>query len=135
MPKKAAAAAFFTVDIYPHRVYNIHKRGDSMEKEKSLLKKECMCHEKKTRSDAEHKKLVNRLNRIEGQIRGIRSMLENDAYCIDILLQVSAAGAALNSFSKEILAQHIKTCVAEDIKAGNDEITDELVKTLYKLMK
>ncbi len=106
-----------------------------MEKECTLINKDCLCHKTKKRSEEEHKKLLNRLSRIEGQIRGIRSMLENDAYCIDILLQVSAAGAALNSFSKEILGEHIKTCVSEDIKAGKDEIVDELVKTLYKLMK
>ena len=75
------------------------------------------------------------MNRIEGQIRGIRNMLEKSAYCPDILLQVAAANAALNAFSKELLAQHIRTCVARDIREGRDETIDELVATLQKLMK
>ncbi len=99
------------------------------------MKKECCCHKIKERSEEQQKKLINRLKRIEGQIRGISSMVENDAYCIDILLQVSAAGAALDSFSKELLSEHIKTCVAEDIRAGKDETVDELVDTLKRLMK
>jgi DNA-binding FrmR family transcriptional regulator len=92
------------------------------------------CH-KKVRSDKEFKDLMNRLNRIEGQIRGIKRMLEDDAYCIDIINQVSAANCALNSFTKVILANHIKSCVAEDVKEGSEEKLDELVKTLQKLMK
>lgn len=95
---------------------------------------ECCCH-KKIRSDKEVKDLMNRLSRIEGQIRGIKRMLEEDAYCIDIINQVSAANCALNSFTKVILANHIKSCVAEDVKEGSDEKLDELVKTLQKLMK
>lgn len=83
----------------------------------------------------EYKSLVNRLNRIEGQIRGIKGMLEKDAYCPDILVQVAAANAALNAFNKELLANHIRTCVADDIRAGNDETIDELVGVLQKLMK
>ena len=94
----------------------------------------CCCH-KKVRSDKEIKDLMNRLNRIEGQIRGIKRMLEEDAYCIDIINQVSAANCALNSFTKVILANHIKSCVAEDVKEGSEEKLDELVKTLQKLMK
>ena len=94
----------------------------------------CCCR-KKIRSEKEQKDLMNRLNRIEGQIRGIRGMLEKDAYCIDILTQVSAANSALNSFTKVLLAEHIKSCVAEDVKAGNEEKLDELVRTLQKLMK
>ena len=78
---------------------------------------------------------MNRLSRIEGQIRGIKNMVEEDAYCIDILVQVAAANAALNSFNKELLASHIKTCVADDIRNGKDETIDELVITLQKLMK
>ena len=85
--------------------------------------------------DKEIKDLMNRLNRIEGQIRGIKRMLEEDAYCIDIINQVSAANCALNSFTKVILANHIKSCVAEDVKEGSEEKLDELVKTLQKLMK
>ncbi len=93
------------------------------------------CHKTKKRSDKEYKGLINRLSRIEGQIRGIRNMVENDAYCIDILVQVAAANAALNSFNKELLGNHIKTCVADDIRNGKDETVDELVATLQKLMK
>ena len=93
------------------------------------------CHRTKERSPQEYKKLVNRLSRIEGQIRGIKNMEEEDAYCIDILVQVAAANAALNSFNKELLASHIKTCVADDIRNGKDETIDELVITLQKLMK
>ena len=78
---------------------------------------------------------MNRLSRIEGQIRGIRGMVEKSAYCTDILAQVAAANAALNAFSKELLASHIKTCVAQDIRDGKDETIDELVDTLQKLMK
>ena len=95
----------------------------------------CCSHKTKERSDEEHKKLLNRLNRIEGQIRGIKKMVENDAYCTDILMQVSAATAALNSFNKEVLAAHIRTCVASDIREGKDETIDELVVTLQKMMK
>ena len=93
------------------------------------------CHKTKERSQQEYKKLVNRLSRIEGQIRGIKKMVEEDAYCTDILIQVAAVNAALNSFNKELLASHIKTCVAEDIRNGKDETIDELVSTLQKLMR
>lgn len=96
----------------------------------------CCCHHKtKERSEKEYKDLIHRLNRIEGQIRGIKGMVEKDAYCPDILIQVTAANAALNSFNKVLLANHIRTCVAEDIRAGKDEVIDELVTTLQKLMK
>ncbi len=95
----------------------------------------CCSGKKKVRSVKEQKDLMNRLNRIEGQIRGIKGMLEKDAYCIDILNQVSAANCALNSFSKVMLASHIKSCVAEDVREGNEEKLDELVRTLQKLMK
>ncbi len=98
-------------------------------------KKECCCHKTKERTEKEHKDLINRLNRIEGQIRGIKRMVDEDAYCPDILIQVSAANAALNSFNKVLLANHIRTCVADDIREGNDEIVDELVNTLQKLMR
>ena len=89
----------------------------------------------KHRTEREAKTLVNRLNRIEGQVRGVKGMVENDAYCTDILVQVSAISSALNSFTKELLASHIRTCVADDIRRGNDEVIDELVATLQKLMK
>ena len=95
----------------------------------------CCGHLTKERSEKEFRDLMNRLNRVEGQIRGIKRMLEEDAYCIDILSQVSAANAALNSFNKVLLANHIRTCVAEDIREGRDDKVDELVITLQKLMK
>ena len=89
----------------------------------------------KDRPDEEVKDLITRLNRIEGQIRGIRKMVEEDAYCVDVLTQVSAAKCSLNSFSKAVLGNHIRTCVAEDIRSGSDEKTEELVELLQKLMK
>ena len=95
----------------------------------------CNCHKTKDRSDEEYKRLINRLSRVEGQIRGIRGMVERSAYCPDILAQVAAANAALNAFGKELLAEHIRTCVAQDIRTGKDETIDALVATLYKLMK
>ena len=98
-------------------------------------KKECCCHKKKERTEKEYKDLLNRLSRIEGQVRGIKRMVEEDTYCTDILIQVSAVNAALNSFNKVLLANHIRTCVAEDIRAGKEETIDELVATLQKLMK
>ncbi len=93
------------------------------------------CHKKKERTAKEYRDLINRLNRVEGQIRGIKRMLEEDAYCTDILIQVSAANAALNSFNKALLAEHIRTCVAEDIRNGKEDTIDELVGVLQKLMK
>lgn len=97
---------------------------------------ECCCSERHKQRQAEEKKsLMNRLSRIEGQIRGIKNMVENDVYCTDIITQVAAANAALNSFNKELLANHIKTCVTDDIAAGNSEKTEELVLLLQKLMK
>lgn len=98
-------------------------------------KRECCCHKTKERSEKEYKDLIHRLNRIEGQIRGIRGMVEKNAYCTDILVQVAAANAALNSFNKVLLANHIKTCVTKDIREGKEETVDELVETLQKLMK
>lgn len=100
-----------------------------------MEEKICCSHKKKQRSSDEYKSLLNRLSRIEGQVRGIRKMVEADAYCTDILVQVSAVNAALNAFNKELLANHIKTCVANDIKNGKEDTVDELVATLQKLMK
>ncbi len=100
-----------------------------------MTEKECCCPRTKERSPEEYKALIHRLNRMEGQIRGIRSMVERNAYCTDILMQVSAVNAALNAFSRELLANHIRTCVARDIRAGRDETIDELVTTLQRLMK
>lgn len=99
-------------------------------------KKKCCCGKKTTmRSEEEYKKLINRLNRIEGQIRGIKGMLENNAYCADILVQSAAVNAAVNSFNKELLSSHIKSCVVRDIRNGDDDVVDELVLTIQKLMK
>ena len=96
----------------------------------------CRCAQrKKERSPEEYKKLIHRLNRIEGQIRGIRGMVESGAYCPDILVQAAAVNAAVTAFNKELLASHIRSCVADDIRAGKDETIDELVATLQKLMK
>ncbi|MGN0446039.1 MAG: metal-sensing transcriptional repressor [Acutalibacteraceae bacterium] len=92
-------------------------------------------HNHKARTPEEQKKLLNRLRRIEGQVRGIEGMVEKDAYCPEILVQVSAVTSALNSFNKELLACHIRGCVADDIREGNDESIDELVRVLQKLMK
>ena len=89
----------------------------------------------KNRPEEEAKRLINRLSRIEGQVRGLREMLQKDVYCPDILIQVSAVNAALNSFSKELLSEHIHTCVADGIRGGDDDVIDELVCTLQKLMK
>ncbi len=100
------------------------------------MKKCPHCSERtKERNEKEYKDLINRLSRIEGQIRGIKNMIEQDAYCPDILTQVSAANSALNSFTKVLLANHIKTCVTDDIKAGKEEAVDELTELLQKLMK
>ena len=96
--------------------------------------KEC-CHKTKERSEKEYKDMMNRLSRIECQIRGIKGMIEKNAYCPEILIQVAAANAALNSFNKLLLANHIRTCVAEDIRNGRDETIDELVVTIQKLMR
>lgn len=93
------------------------------------------CHERKERSPQEVRSLLNRLSRIEGQVRGLRSMVERDAYCPDVLRQAAAATAALESFERELLASHIRTCVAEDIRQGKDETIDELLCTLRQMMK
>ena len=103
--------------------------------DKDMSVNKCPHCKTKDRSEDEIKDLITRLNRIEGQIRGIRKMVEEDAYCVDILTQVSAAKCSLNSFSKVVLGNHIKTCVADDIRNGSDEKTEELVELLQKLMK
>ena len=128
---------------------NLERYVSYMNKEKQILDKHtlmnqevaecednvCCCQKKKERTEKEYKDLINRLSRIEGQIRGIKGMVEQDAYCTDIITQVAAANAALNSFNKVLLANHIKSCVTEDIKAGKEETVDELVTMLQKLMK
>ena len=104
--------------------------------ERDAVQESCCCSGKhKDRSDKEFRDLMNRLKRIEGQVRGVENMLEHDAYCTDILVQVSAITSALNSFNKVLLASHVKTCVADNIRAGNEDVVDELVSVLQKLMK
>ena len=93
------------------------------------------CTRTKVRSEEEFKRLIHRLNRIEGQVRGVRAMVEKNAYCIDILTQSSAISAAINAFNRELLSNHIKTCVANDIRNGNNETIDELLAMLQKLMR
>ena len=99
------------------------------------MENSCCGDKTRVRSAEELKKLSNRLCRIEGQVRGLREMLQKDVYCIDILTQVSAVSAALNSFSKELLGEHLRTCVADSLRRGDEEIVDELVTILQKLMK
>lgn len=96
---------------------------------------ECCCQKTKERTTEETTTLIHRLNRIAGQIQGIKGMIERNAYCTDILIQSSAVSAAINAFNKELLASHIRTCVAQDIRDGKDETIDDLVNTLQKLMK
>ena len=101
-----------------------------------MEEKSCCCANKMTiRAEEDKKKLINRISRIEGQLRGIKRMLEEDSYCNDILIQSAAVNAAMNSFNKELLNNHIHHCVVRDIKNGNDEVVDELLDTLQKLMK
>ena len=95
----------------------------------------CHCEKTKIRSPEELKSLTNRLSRIEGQVRGLKDMLQRDAYCPDMLVHVSAVTSALNSFSKELLGSHIRTCVADGIRQGDEDVVDELVTLLQKMMK
>ena len=98
--------------------------------------KRCSCCEKHTlRAQEEKKKLLNRLRRIEGQVRGLQAMVEADAYCNDVLTQSAAVNAAINAFNRELLSEHLRTCVTRDLKNGHEEIVDELAATLQKLMK
>ena len=94
------------------------------------------CREKAVpRDEAVRKALIHRLNRIEGQIRGVRGMVENEIYCNDILIQCAAVSAALNAFQRELLADHIRSCVADELRAGKDEVVDELLETIQKMMR
>ena len=98
--------------------------------------KRCSCCEKHTlRAQEEKKKLLNRLRRIEGQVRGLQAMVEADAYCNDVLTQSAAVNDAINAFNRERLAEHLRTCVTRDLKNGHEEIVDDLAATLQKLMK
>ena len=124
----------FLLDKYHVGVYIINTLPGYMKGE-NTMEKTC-CGEKKTpRSEEQRKKLIHRLNRIEGQIRGIRGMVERDCYCTDILTQSAAVQAALNAFNRELIAAHLHSCVARDLREGKDEVIDELVLTLQKLMK
>ena len=96
---------------------------------------DCCAHRTKEHTPEEYRSLIHRLNRIEGQVRGIRGMVEKGAYCPEILVQSAAVTAAMNAFSRELLSDHIRTCVVEDIRAGRDETIDELLRTLQKLMR
>ena len=105
-------------------------------KDELMKEEDCCCSGKhKDREEKEKKDLMNRLKRIEGQVRGVENMLETGCYCTDILMQVSAITSALNSFNKVLLANHVKTCVADNIREGNEEVVDELVGVLQKLMR
>ena len=129
-----------SLDKYPMGVYNNNTPGGYhiSARQGKAKRRPAMCencHKTRERSEEEYRRLCNRLSRIEGQIRGIRGMLEKQAYCIDILSQAAAANAALNAFSRELLAQHLRTCVARDLKEGDDGTVEELVSALGKLMK
>lgn len=123
---------------YRMRLGNIPLRG-MWDKEEIMSEESVKCPacegKKKDRSEEEKRNLINRLSRIEGQIRGVKRMIEEDAYCVDILRQSAAAGAALNSFDKIILSRHIKSCVIENVRSGKDEVIDELVDTIQKMLK
>lgn len=110
-----------------------------MTDQEQMQTKDCCCGDcflkHKHREEKEYRDLIHRLNRIEGQVRGIRAMVEDERYCVDIITQVSAVTSALNAFNKALLSQHIKTCVADNIRNGNDEVVDELCETLKKLMR
>lgn len=99
------------------------------------MEEHCCCHQEKHRTEKEYKDLVNRLSRIEGQVRGVKRMVESDAYCVDILTQVNAITAALNSFNRVLLSNHIRSCVVDGVRNGEDEKIDELIGLLPKLMK
>jgi DNA-binding FrmR family transcriptional regulator len=126
------------IDIYPAGVYNQYTWWGYIEQEERQMAdrevQEC-CGKITDRSEAERKKLIHRLNRIEGQIRGIRKMVEKDAYCPDILVQSAAVNAAVNAFNRDLITSHIRGCVVRDLREGREEVLDELVATLQKLMK
>ena len=123
------------LDKYPPGVYYIYTPQGYIFLGDFFMKTSCCQHKSTARPEAERKKLIHRLNRIEGQIRGLRSMVESDAYCTDILTQSAAVSAAINGFNKALTASHIRGCVARDIREGNDEVIEELLQALQKLMK
>lgn len=133
--KKVISESCLTYTARGYIIYTAVSQDKLRKNQKGERLMENCCHKTKERSEEEYKSLINRLSRIEGQIRGIKRMVEEDAYCIDILIQVAAANAALNSFNKVLLSEHIRTCVANDIKEGREETVEELVETLQKLMK
>lgn len=114
----------------------VRRVRDALE-EKTVSEEKCSCcgEKHKSRDSEEYKDLIRRLNRIEGQVRGVKGMVERECYCVDILTQVSAIQAALDAFNRTLLGNHIRTCVAEDLRAGHDEVVDELVDTVRKLMR
>lgn len=93
------------------------------------------CQRKTERTEEQKKKLMNRLNRLEGQVRGVKKMIESDVYCNDILIQAAAIRAAVDAFSRELLRAHLHSCVARDIRDGREEVVDELMETLERLMR
>jgi CsoR family transcriptional regulator, copper-sensing transcriptional repressor len=126
----------YNIYLYPWGVYRRRVMETTNDKIKQDIYPNCACKIKhRDKEGKEYKDLFSRLNRIEGQVRGIKNMLEEDRYCVDILTQVSAISCALNSFNKKLLAQHIKSCVVNDIREGKDEVIEELCVTLQKLMK
>lgn len=148
----------FLLALYPQGVYNERSTADNAIQKYTLTEQErimednlldipekqtddessrscCTSCRTKERTPDEYRSLMNRLSRIEGQVRGVKGMLERDAYCVEILIQVSAINSALNSFNKELLGNHIRSCVVENVRSGNDEVIDELVKTIQKLMR
>ena len=108
---------------------------EKFEIEDMSLVEEPECCKKKHREDKEYRDLINRLKRIEGQVRGVRGMVEEERYCVEILTQVSAIQSALNSFNKVLLSNHIKSCVVKDIQDGREEAVDELCATIQRMMK
>ncbi|MBQ9779927.1 MAG: metal-sensing transcriptional repressor [Clostridia bacterium] len=106
-----------------------------MEDKINATKEKCPCCRTKERGETEYRSLMNRLSRIEGQVRGVKGMIEKDAYCIDVLTQVAAITAALNAFNKELLGNHIRTCVTDDLKNGKEETAEELIDVLQRLMR
>lgn len=98
-------------------------------------KETCCAHRTTKRSDEDKRALVNRLSRIEGQVRGIKRMIENDEYCLDILVQSSAAASAMNSFNRELMAKHVTGCLAKEMTDEGRETLNELVASLQALMK